>query len=79
MRDPHLWHVGSSSLTRDQTWAPLHWKHGVLATGLPGKSVVLLGLTNFTQGVNCLPMGCRWPLASTNLPLSGLAAPVQTG
>jgi len=27
-----LWHVGSSSLTRDETWAP--WERGVLATGL---------------------------------------------
>ena len=33
-----LWHVGSSSLTRDQSQASLHWKHRVLATGPPGKS-----------------------------------------
>ena len=33
-----LWHVGSSSLTRDQTWAPLHCEWGVLATRSPGKS-----------------------------------------
>ena len=26
-----------SSLTRDRTQAPLHWDHGVLATGPPGK------------------------------------------
>ena len=25
--------VGSSSLTRDHTWGPLHWEWGVLATG----------------------------------------------
>ena len=28
-------HVGSSSLTRDQTPGPLHWEHGVLATTEP--------------------------------------------
>ena len=33
-----LQHVGSSSPTRDQTWAPLCWELGVLATGPPGKS-----------------------------------------
>ena len=38
--------MGSSSLTRDQTWGPLHWEHGVLATGPPvshlgGKSETL--------------------------------------
>ena len=27
-----------NSLTRDQTYA-LHWKHGILTTGLPGKSL----------------------------------------
>ena len=36
MQDLQLWHVGSSSLTRDQTWAPS--KHRVLAIGPPGKS-----------------------------------------
>ena len=25
-------HVGSSSLTRDRTQAPLHWEHGVILT-----------------------------------------------
>ena len=37
-----LWHVGSSSLTRDQTWTPsgLHWECRALATGPPGKSHV---------------------------------------
>ena len=33
-----LWHVGSSSLTRDRTRAPLHWDRRVLATGPPGSS-----------------------------------------
>ena len=36
--ESQLRHVGSSSLTRDRTWAPLHWEPRVLATGLPGKS-----------------------------------------
>ena len=31
-------HVGSTSLTRDRTPGPLHWEHGALATGPPGKS-----------------------------------------
>ena len=29
---------GSSSLTRDQTQASLHWEHRILAAGQPGKS-----------------------------------------
>ena len=32
-----LWHVRSSSLTRGQTQAPLHWERGVLADGTSGK------------------------------------------
>ena len=32
-------HLGSGSLTRDQTRPPLHWKLRVLATGPPGKSL----------------------------------------
>ena len=35
---PQFQHVGSSSPTRDRTHAPLHWEHGVLAIGAPGKS-----------------------------------------
>ena len=31
-----------SSLTRNQTHAPLQWKHRVLTTGLPGKSLQCL-------------------------------------
>ena len=34
----YLWHLGSSSLIREWTLAPLHWKHAVLATGPRGKS-----------------------------------------
>ena len=30
--------MGFHSLTRDQTWGPLHWECRVLATGPPGKS-----------------------------------------
>ena len=33
---------GHTSPTRDQTCAPLHWKHGVLTTGPPGKSLEFL-------------------------------------
>ena len=33
-----LWHVGSSSLT-GWNLGPLHWEHGVLTTGPPGKSL----------------------------------------
>ena len=32
-----LWHVGSSSLTSNRTWDPLHWEPGIPATGPPGK------------------------------------------
>ena len=31
--------MGSSSLTRVQTWGSLHWEHIVLATGSPEKSL----------------------------------------
>ena len=36
-------------MTRDWTCAPLHWEHGVLATGLPGKSLELTFLTQCEQ------------------------------
>ena len=36
-----MWHVESSSPTKDQTHAPLQWKCGVLTTGYPGKSLFL--------------------------------------
>ena len=38
-----LWHVGSSSLTRDRTLPPhpLHWEHRVLATGPARESLIL--------------------------------------
>ena len=42
-QDLQLWYVGSSSLTKDQTW---HWEAGVLATGPAGKS---LGFFIFNQ------------------------------
>ena len=34
-----MWSVGSSSLTRGRTQVPLHWEHGVLSPGPPGKSL----------------------------------------
>ena len=39
LRHENCWlrHVSSSSLTRDWTQGRLHWEHGVLATGPPGK------------------------------------------
>ena len=37
IQDFQLQCVGSSSLTRDQTWAPYIKSVGILATGLPGK------------------------------------------
>ena len=36
--DLYLWHVGSSSVTRDQTPGHLQWESRVLAAGPPGKS-----------------------------------------
>ena len=39
MQDLQFWHMRSSSLTRDWTQNPLHWKHGVLANGPPGNSL----------------------------------------
>ena len=38
LQNLQLWYVESSSLTKDQTQDPLHWEHGTLATGPPGKS-----------------------------------------
>ena len=38
--------------TRDRTHAPLQWKHGVLTTALPGKS---LFRTNFRENHNNIP------------------------
>ena len=38
--NPDLWHMGSSSLIRDQT-GPLRGECGVFATGSPGKSLPL--------------------------------------
>ena len=34
----YLQHVGSSSLTRNQTWAPCIQNMGVLTSGPPGKA-----------------------------------------
>ena len=45
--------MGFSSLTRDGTWAPLHWEHRVLATGPPGESpvVIIMIVKRFVVGV----------------------------
>ena len=43
-----VWHVGSSSLTRDWTWGPLHCDHGVLATGPSWKSHLAMSLIIMT-------------------------------
>ena len=40
MWDLQLQHAGSSSPIMDQTWALLHWEHGVLTTWPPGKSLL---------------------------------------
>ena len=37
VQDFWLQHMGSNSLTRDPTQAPLHWENSILATGAPGK------------------------------------------
>ena len=42
MQDFSLWHVGFSSLTRDLNPGPLHWELRVLASGPPGKSLIIL-------------------------------------
>ena len=36
------WFVGFSPLSRDRTWAPQQWKHGVLNAGPPGNSLILM-------------------------------------
>ena len=43
-----MWNL--SSLTRDQTCAPLHWKRGVLTTGTPGKSFIKILKVLFFRG-----------------------------
>ena len=45
-----LWHVGASSLTRDQIPGLLHWELGVLATGPPGKSPIPFHTTTVVTG-----------------------------
>ena len=46
-------YVGSSSLTRDQTWAPCIWEQGVLAIGPPGKSLQPPVLKTFMASPVC--------------------------
>ena len=56
----YFWHVGSSFLTRNGTWAPLHWECRVLVTGPPGKSLNFL----FNSMRNL------WKVVSRRVPLS---------
>ena len=48
-----VWHVGSQFPDQGQNLYPLHWKHGVLTSGPPGKSPTLSSLTlqNSTLGI----------------------------
>ena len=58
-----LWHVRSSSLTRDQTLAPQHWEHRVLAIAPPGKSphlsfnFILFAISKSSQIYQCFLLG----------------------
>ena len=36
-----MWHAGSYLLNQGSNLCPLHWEHGVLTTGLPGKPLLL--------------------------------------
>ena len=38
------WHVGSQFPNQGSDLHPLHWKHGFLITGLPGKSLNFFNL-----------------------------------
>ena len=39
-----MWHSGSYFLNQGSNLCPLHWEHGVLTTGLPGKPLLLASL-----------------------------------
>ena len=54
MRASQFQHMGSNSLTRDQIWAVLHWEHGILPTGPPGKS-----LNSYFDGRTCAVFSCQ--------------------
>ena len=58
-----------SSPTRDRTCCPLHWKHGVLTTGPPGKS--LLATSTLPSSRTLKVTSSEWPSLSTQ-PKSGL-------
>ena len=49
-----LWHVKSSSLNQGLNLGPWHWEHGILATGLLGKSLHPMFKTLF-QVIVCYP------------------------
>ena len=51
-----MWHVGSSSPTRDRTQAPLHWELRVLVTEPPGRSSHI----PFLPGQPCPGSGRKW-------------------
>ena len=58
----YLWHVGSSSLTRDRTLGPLHGEHRALAPGPPRKS---------HQSYFSLPVSqCPYPHLKANVMVS---------
>ena len=61
----YLRHVGSSSRIRHQTLGPLHWKHGVLATGPWGNSQSRT--LNFNYHLNPLQVAFMWIETSFNL------------
>ena len=44
-------HVGSRSLTKDQTRGSLHWEWGILTTGPPGKNPERSSLINLPRRV----------------------------
>ena len=55
-------HVGSSSLNQGSNPQPLHWKCGVVTTGLPGKSHVASTLALLQS----MLQNCQWYFTSEN-------------
>ena len=49
MRDLQLWHEGQAVPDLGLNPGPLHWEHGVLATGPPGKSQEFCLLIKYLQ------------------------------
>ena len=72
-----LQHVGSSSLTRDRTPGPMHWKQGVLVTGPPGKSLLPF-LTSHLLSSPLTPQQPHWSLCySSNTKHSPFSGPAH--